>query len=204
MRGPSVRILTSLGVLLLVAACGGSPSTPPGATDAGGGAVESPAAGGGTTPPPDDAAPSGDASQPPAGASTDPGTAGGRADDACALVTSAEVDTAFGVSGSTLQLVDGFPPTCDIQVDGAPLAAIVLVTDGTTASTMYDVWAGDPDKVDIAGLGDRALYAPSNAILIIQRGDRVASLAFFDDGSLTQDERVERLKVLGAAAAGRM
>ena len=48
------------------------------------------------------------------------------ATDACGLATAAEIEGVFGVSGVTTQLIDGFPPTCDIQLESAPFMAVVL------------------------------------------------------------------------------
>ena len=203
MRGPTRRILTSLGVLLLVAACGGGGATSPDA--GGGGSAASQDAGGTASQPPDGGAPSADA--PSAAASTaaeSPAGGGGSASDACGLATAAEIEGVFGVSGVTSQLVDGFPPTCDIQLESAPFMAIVLVDDPASSGPIYEAWAGDPAATTISGLGDRAVYAPSNAILVVQRGDRVASFALFDDGSRSEEQRIQLLTEVGKVAAGRL
>ena len=82
--------------------------------------------------------------------------------------------------------------------------AVVLVDDAASSGPIFEAWAADPAATTIGGLGDRAVYAPSNAILVIQRGDRVASLALFDDGTRTEEQRIELLTEVGKVAAGRL
>ncbi len=203
MRGPTWRILIGLAVLLVVAACGG------GAGPASGGASEAP----GVTEPAG-GAPSAEASSDAGAPSVEASTAaspaggggggGGTASDACGLATPEEIGAVFGVTGVTSQLIDGFPPTCDIQLDSAPFMAIVLVDDAASAGPIYDAWAADPAATPISGVGDRAVFAPSNVLLVVQRGDRVASLALFDDGTTTEDERIALLTEVAKVAAGRL
>lgn len=202
MGGPTRRLLTSLGVLVLVAACGGGAGS---SVDGGGGTAASQPADGTVTAAPNGAAPSADAASAAASTAAEPPAGGGgTAADACGLATTAEIEGVFGVSGVTSQLIDGFPPTCDIQLESAPFMAIVLVDDPASAGPIYEAWAADAAATAISGVGDRAVYAPSNAILVVQRGDRVASLALFDDGSRTEEERIELLTEVAKVAAGRL
>ena len=202
MRSPMGRILSSLGVLVLVAACGGGASASAGADGAG---DASPDTGGvASAEAPVESTAGGAASADASAPAEAPPDGGGPAADACGLVTVAELESAFGVSGVTQQLIEGFPATCDVQLAGAPFMAIVLVDDPASSGPIYDAWAADAAATTIDGIGDRAVYAPSNAILVIQRGDKVISLALFDDGSRTEEERIEMLRRAGEVAAGRM
>jgi hypothetical protein len=203
MRGPNTRILAGLGVLLLlVAACGGSGS----GADGGGGSASEPAGGAVTTPEPaaSDAGGGGTGSEETAPPVDPPAGGGGTAGDACQLVTADELERVFGGSGYTLQVIEGVSQTCDIQRDSAPFMAISLIDDPQSAGPIYEAWATDAGATTIGGLGDRAVYAPTNAILVIQHGERVVSLALFDDGTTTEDERIQKLTEIGGAVAGRL
>ena len=82
--------------------------------------------------------------------------------------------------------------------------AFVLVDDPASSGPIYEAWAADGAATTIDGIGDRAVYAPSNAILVVQHGDRVASFALFDDGSRSEDQRIDLLTQVAQAAAARL
>ncbi|HEU0235037.1 MAG TPA: hypothetical protein VFR14_01215 [Candidatus Limnocylindrales bacterium] len=183
--------LVSLG-LVVAAGCGGAAATQEPAPGA-----ESPGTSVAVTAPPG-------ASPTEAGASADPGTGGGGGGgttDPCALVAAAEYERIFGVSGVTTAVVAGPPDTCDVQADGAPLAALVIVTTGGQA--IFSAWASDPEGVDIPGLGDRALYSPQALLLVVLKGDIALSMAALDE-SRTEAERLELMKEAMSIAVGRL
>jgi hypothetical protein len=117
------------------------------------------------------------------------------------LVSAAEYERIFGVSGVTTAVVAGPPDTCDVQADGAPLAALVIVTTGGQA--IFNAWASDPDGEEIPGLGDRALYSPQSLLLVVLRGDTALSMAALDE-SRSEEERLEFMKEAMAIAVGRL
>jgi len=187
----SVIRMVCLG-LVIASGCGG------------GAATQEPAPGGDT--PETSAAPTelpGSSPTEAAPASADPGEGGGSSGttDPCALVTAAEYERIFGVSGVTTAVVAGPPDTCDVQADGAPLAALVIVT--TSGQAIFSAWASDPDGVEIPGLGDRALYSPQALLLVVLKGDTALSMAALDE-SRTEEERLELMKEAMSIAVGRL
>ena len=188
-----IRFLATMGLaLVVVIGCGGSGGTPgPAATTASSGTT---ATSGAT------AGPGATASA--AAAATDQPSAdgGGGATGVCALVTADELAGILGVPVTT-RVLAGPPDTCDIQADGAPIAAFVLTPSGGGA--VYSAYAADPAATTIPGMGDKAAYSPTAQLLVILKGDTLLSMAAFDPDK-TPEERLELLKKIGAIAAGRM
>lgn len=182
-------------VVVAVTACGGGAgvaSTP-------GGAGASPTAGQASAEPPSTASASASVATP--AASEPPTSGGGAGGGVCDLVTPAELESIFAVTGVTTTVVAGPPDTCDIQQDSAPLAAIVLTTTG--GRMIYDILAAGADAERVDGLGDDAFYSSSTLLLVIARGDAMASIAVFDDGR-SEADRLDLMQQIGAIAAGRM
>jgi hypothetical protein len=145
-------------------------------------------------------APSSDAgasAQPSAAASTGGGTAG----TVCDLVTSDELAGILGVPVTT-RVVAGPPDTCDIQANDAPVAAIVWTPQG--GGFAFDAYASGGGVTDIPGIGDRAIYEPTSQLVLVKKGDQSVSVAIFDDGSRSEDERIELQKQIALIAAGRI
>lgn len=130
---------------------------------------------------------------------SEPTTGGGGG--VCDLVTAAELESIFVVTGVTTTVVAGPPDTCDIQRDSAPLAAIVLTPSG--GRVIYDILAAGEDAQMVDGLGDAAFYSSSTLLLVVARGDAMVSIAVFDDGR-SEAERLDLMKQIGAIAARRM
>lgn len=197
MRFSKSTIPILLGALLLVAACGGGATPASGTTDGAptdpGNGEASVDPGGGATQ--TDEAP---ASEPPA---TEPPTGGGTTADVCGLVTVAEMESLFGVSGVTQQLFAGPPDTCDYRLDSAPFVAMVL-TPGVGAA-VFDATAADTSSELVSGLGDRALYNSQLLVLLVQKGGSLLTLHTLDE-SRSEEERFELMKQIGEIAAGRM
>ncbi len=152
-------------------------------------------------------APSNDSAQATASAQPAPGDtpavsepASGGGDGAC-IVTPAEIESIFGVTGVTTANVQGPPDTCDIQQDGAPLAAIALTPAG--GRIVFDVLAAGADAEPVEGIGDEAFYSAETLLLVVARGDAMASIAIFDDGR-SEADRLDILRQIGTIAAGRM
>lgn len=166
-----------------------------------GGGAAATAAGSQAAPP--SAAPGG-ASQAPApsvaGVPTKAPGGGGTTAGVCSLVTTDELAKILGVPVTT-RVLTGPPDTCDVQADGAPILAFVLTTTGGGA--VYGAYAGDPAAISISGMGDKAAYSPSSALLVVLKGDTLLSMSAFDPAK-TADERLEQMKKVAAIAAGRM
>lgn len=181
-----------------VAACGGGATA---TTAPGGGAASGPPS---ATEPAQASVPAatdaGGVPTAPTVPSVDPG-GGGTTTDVCGLVTVAEMESVFGISGVTQQLFAGPPDTCDFRRDEAAFVAMVLIPTGGIAS--FSAYAYEQGAEPISGLGDEALYSPSTQLVIIRKGDAVVSIAVFDS-SLDDATRLERLKAVGTIAAGRM
>lgn len=191
----------SLALMFLIAACGGGgggAAAPAGESAA---AEPSAAAGGGVdtanTPSPE--APAAAPSEAPAAGG------GGTALGVCELVTEDELRGIFGVEVS-LTLFAGPPDTCDIQsADGAPLGATVLTAmSGLSASAVFDAYAASPGAQDIPGIGDKAAYDPTQAVLVVLKADKLLTVAVFEDGTRDEAARLELMKQIASAAAGRM
>ena len=185
-----------LGVAGVVAACGGSAATNPG----GGAAATDPV---GEVPSTDPGAGGGGTVPSVAVPSTEPaaGGGGGTAVDTCGLVTLAEMESIFGVSGATQDLLKGPPDSCDYQLEGAPFAATQWTTDA--GAFVFDAMAGDSNSTPISGMGDRAVYNSQMRVLVVQVGDGILSIAAFAEGR-TDEELFELMKQMGTIAAGRM
>lgn len=183
----------ALLILVAVAACGG------------GAAVASAPGGAGASPTPSDptsvAPPATSGAPAPVATPTASAPTTGGGGGVCDLVTTAELESIFAVTGVTTSVVAGPPDTCDIQQDSAPLAAIVLTPSG--GRMIFDILAAGSDAERVDGLGDGAFYSSSTLLLVIARGDAMASIAVFDDGR-PEAERLDLMKQIGAIAAGRM
>jgi len=194
--------IPALTVVLLLAACGGGGGgTAAPAVGESPAAEATPAAGGGvdaTSTPAAEASVAAPTQAPAAGG-------GGAAVGVCELVTEDELQGILGVAVS-LTLFAGPPDTCDIQsTDGAPLAATVLTAmSGLSASAVFDAYAGSPGAQDISGIGDKAAYDPSQDVLVVLKADKLLTVAVFEDGTRDDAARLELMKQIGSAAAGRM
>jgi hypothetical protein len=187
-------------VLWVAAACGGGGTSATPASNPT--AAESQAIGGA----PSEAVVPGAASVAPSDApAAEPGGGGGAAGGVCELVSADELEGILG-SAVSLTVFAGPPDTCDIQsTDGAPLAATVLtVMSNAAASAVFDAYAGAPGAESITGMGDKAAYDPTQAVLVVLKADKVLSIAVFDDGSTDEAARLELMKQIGSIAAGRM
>lgn len=190
-----VRLFVLTLVAVILVACGGGTtgSTDPGSSAASAApASAAPASDGPASAPPASDAPASTAPEPSSG-----GTAGG----VCDLVTIAELESIFGLSAITTQVFAGPPDTCDIQTDGAPLAAFVLTVDAP--SFVFDAYAVDPDSVEVSGIGDKALYNSAQGLFVVLKGSSLVSIAAYPDGK-TDEEIADLLKEIAKVAAGRM
>ena len=143
---------------------------------------------------------SAEASSAPTGLATEtPATGGGGTGGVCDLVTAEELAGVLGGSVTT-QVIAGPPDTCEIKVDGAPVAAMVYTT--SEAAMIFDVWASSLDTDPVAGIGDKAMFATVNQLLIVLKGDRLISITVLNDPSA--EVRLERMKAIAAFAVGRM
>jgi len=185
------RSMLALAALLLsLAACGGSGTANPTDSTSSSGPTQ-PAGIGGSS----DVAPTDD----PAVTPGDTGVGG--ASGVCSLVTAQELDSIFGVTGHTTQVIPGPPDTCDIQLDSAPSAAFVYTPNG--GRTIFDLLAGGADAEAVGGIGNDAFYSSETLLLVIAEGDAMLSIAVLDEGR-TEEERLELMKQIGMIAAGRM
>ncbi len=192
MQASRQPIALLIGSLVLVAACGGTPTgtANPGG---GGGATVDPGGGGGTvTQPPVETPP----------AATDPSTGGGGGGDVCSLLTLAEIETAFEVSGVTQRFFAGPPDTCDYQLDGAPF--LVLNLSAGFGSFAFDAMAADANSTAVSGIGDRALYNSQQLTFFIQKGDDLLLTIAILDESRSEQERFELMLYLAGIADDRM
>ena len=194
MRAP-VRWLAMLAVgVVVVSACGG-----------GGGGTSSepsqPASSVAASAAPSEGAASTEPSVAPSAASSAEPSTGGAAGGVCELVTASELDDIFGVSGITTRVLAGPPDTCDVQLDDAPIAALTFLT--TDASFVFDAFAADPSSQDLSGIGDRAIYFPTNNIVAVLVGDGMVSVSAFATDR-TPEQNVELMKAIAKVAASRM
>lgn len=195
------RLLAAgVGLLVVVGGCGG------GSGSAGPGAAATATTAAATPIVSSDGGAAG-SEAPAAPVNSDPPAAGGPAGDVCALVNADELEGILGVPVA-LTVIAGPPDTCDVQsTDGAPLAAFVLTNmDGVSASFVYDAFAASSTAEAISGIGEKAAYDPSQGALVTLKNAAVLSVAVFDDGSGSTDEatRLDQMKRIAAAAAGRM
>lgn len=201
MGGTRGRWLVVPAVLALaagLAACGGSATgsapaaSPTQAAPAGAGSTD---AGAG--------APSSAPDPTTGGASTDPGTGGGASGDACAVVAAGEMATVLGKPSVDQKLYAGPPDTCSFELDGVPLAALVLVGKDQGAGLVYDTMKADPNSDEFAGIGDRALYNSQTQTFLVQKGDRLVTIVV-TGVELDEAQRVETLQEIARIAAGRL
>lgn len=135
------------------------------------------------------------------GPTAQPTQGGGSSAGVCELVPAAELETILG-KPVVLSVVAGPPDTCDVQSDGAPIAAFVFM-EGPSFGFAFDAWAADPSAEDVPGIGDHTVYVADSELLIVQRGDRLFSVSVYDS-EIATDVRVQMMKDIGRAAAGRM
>ncbi len=190
MTGSDVLRTIGLGLVVVMGCSGGGAA----ATAAGSQAAPPSAAPGGASQPGATSAAS------VAGVPTKAPGGGGTTAGVCSLVTTDELAEILGVPVTT-RVLTGPPDTCDVQADGAPILAFVLTTTGGGA--VYGAYAGDPAATSISGMGDKAAYSPSSALLVVLKGDTLLSMSAFDPAK-TADERLEQMKKVAAIAAGRM
>jgi hypothetical protein len=195
----AARVWLILIGLVLVAACGGSAATTPSQTEA----VQPVASNGDAGGPP-----TAEASVAPSAAEPAAAGGGGGVADVCALVTNDELASVFG-QATTTEVFVGPPDTCQVgTTDGAGLAAFVLARGmgGVSASFVYDSFASSPTATEIGGIGEKAAYDSSQGALVVLKNDAVLTVSVFDDGSGSTDEasRLDQMKQIGSAAAGRM
>lgn len=205
MRRMAGRTVLILGAITLLAACGGGATN----TTPGGGSTSGPvstpaaatpaAATNGVAATSDAGQPSPDAtSEAPAASASTGGGAGG---DVCGLVSVAEMEGLFGVSGVTQQLFAGPPDTCDYRLADAPFVAMVLTP--FSAGPVFDAMAADGASTQLDGIGDRALYNSQMLTFLVQKGDALLTIQVLDE-SRSEEERLGLMKQIGATAAGRM
>lgn len=197
------RTIPILALTALLMACGGT--TGGGSTGGGSGTGSQPTGAGATdAPAASDAGATAQPAQPtdaPAASAGGTGGGTGSAADVCGLVTVAEIEGIFGVSGVTQQLFAGPPDTCDYRLDDAPFVAMVLTE--VAASPVFDAMAADAASEPFDGIGDRALYNSQMLSFLVQRGDALVTLQVLDE-SRSEAERLELMKQIAAIAAGRM
>jgi hypothetical protein len=187
-------------LVLFLAACGGG---------GGGGATSSGSAGGAATSEPTEA-PTNDA--PPTDApvttpaATTAGGGGGAAAGVCDLVTADELAKIFNVSAVTTTVFAGPPDTCSVDSDAgdALVAWSYSVTNAGTAQATYDAFVSDPSSVEVSGIGDSAALVENTGLLVL-KGAALSVIGVTGGGDdLSDDERNELAKQIGAIAAGRM
>ena len=190
-------VAVGLGLVVLAGCGGGGPATtgPGGGTSAPASVApaSAPAAGGSTAGPV--ATPAGGSPSAAAGG----GGGGGGGEGACVLSTD-ELAGIFGVPVTT-QVIAGPPDTCDIQTDGAPLAAFVLTPNAS--SFVYDAYANDTGSTEVPGIGDKAAYNPNQQLLVVMKGSTLLSIAVLDEAR-TPEERLELMKKAAAAAVAHL
>jgi hypothetical protein len=196
------QVLAWLSVLVLLAACGGGTATGGGTTP--GAATQAPVATSDgeapeSTPSAANPAP---VDEPTAAPSSDAGAgSGGAVGSVCDLVTVAELEKAFVVSGVQAELFVGPPDTCGFKSgDGTPLGAIVYSSDG--GAPVFDAIHQGAGITDFQGIGDRAYFAPEMQMLLVLKGDALLTVTVTaaDD----EEQRQELAKAIAALAAARM
>lgn len=134
-------------------------------------------------------------------AAPDPTQGVGTSAGVCELVTADELASILG-KPVVLEVLAGPPDTCDVQSDGAPIAAFVFM-EGPNFGFAFDAWASDPSAEDVAGIGDRAVFVVDSELMIVKRGDRLVSISVYDVDVPVAD-RTEMMKDIARVAAGRM
>jgi hypothetical protein len=179
-------------IVLILAACGG------GGGGDGGGATSpaAPADGGATTDAPASEAPPTDAPAEPAGG-------GGTAAGVCELVTADELAKVFNVPSVTTTVFQGPPDTCSVDSDaGAALVAWSFST--ASAKVVYESLALESQSIAVPGIGDKAAFVDNTGLLVL-KGDALVVIGVMSGvEDLTEEERNELAKQIGAIAAGRM
>jgi hypothetical protein len=202
MRKGSWRLAAvGVGLSIALVGCsggGGGGTAGPGSTP--GGASVAPSAGASAEPS------AGGAGSPEPSAAPSSGGGGGTAEGVCDLVSAAELGDILGAPVTTT-VIPGPPDTCDIQIDGAPVAAMVLQRSdpsiGMRADFIFDAYASDPSSSEVPGIGERALHNEGMGLLLILKNDAVVSVTVYDD-RWSADEQLELKKQIGEVAAGRM
>ncbi len=127
-------------------------------------------------------------------------TGGGTAtNDACTLITIAEVGQVMGATGVKAEPLAGDPAYCTYR-DGAGAALAATTLMRKDAATGYQLWAGSARPV--SGLGERAQWEPSTATLMVMKGGSVLAITA-GDGRMDETKRQDLAKQLGALGAAR-
>jgi hypothetical protein len=184
---------SSLAALVLIlAACGGG--------GGGGGTSAAPATSGPTQATTTDA-PANEA--PPTDAPAEPAGGGGSAGGVCELVTADELAKVFAVPSVTATLFQGPPDTCSVDSDaGDPLLAWSLST--ASAKVVYESMALDSQSIAVPGIGDKAAFVQNTGLLVLKGDALVVISVTGGEKDLSEEQRNELAKQVGAIAAGRM
>lgn len=147
-----------------------------------------------------------------AGQSTGPGASegaaasqggGGGGSDACGLITTDEVASVLGVSGTN---ADPTPGTTNsyCHYTATDLSASVFTAMITAdAGVAFGVYENEAGATKVSGIGDKAVYSPSTATLFILKGSHLAGITA-GTGAMSEEERLALEKQLGTIAAGRL
>ena len=185
---PDRRPPVAIGVLFLafaLAACSSSPA----ASSASG---------------PTAAPPASSASEPSTAAGSSPadaGTSPGAVKDACTVVTAADVEAAFGVTGvKTLAAapLEGSSACVYTAADGTSVGGASYIPDG---GGIFEAFQGSQGVIQIPGAGDGA-YLYGN-LLYVKKG--IAVLQFtIDSAAFGPDKTLQIFTAIAKAAASRM
>jgi hypothetical protein len=188
-------------LVLFLAACGGSGASSTG--PAGGAATPEPTQGSTTEAPATEAPPTEQLATTPA--ETAAGGGAGTAAGVCDLVTADELAAIFGVAFVTTTVFEGPPDTCSVDSDaGDPLVAwSYSVTSATAAQTTYNAFVSDPSSVEVPGIGDKAAFVQNTGLLVL-KGAALCVVGVTGGEDLSEDDRNELARKIGAIAAGRM
>lgn len=187
-------ILLSLAALIL-SACGGAGGTSaPTNGPTTGASATAPAET--TDGPPTEGSPAATDASP---TSTPP--SGGSGQGVCELVTVAELTTILGGTNITTRVIAGPPDTCDVQRDGAPVAAWVHTPQ--VGAQVFELLAMGADAEPLSGIGEAAFYSAETQLVAVRKGDAMLSVAVHDiefDEAAQKARQIEIAKV----AAGRL
>jgi hypothetical protein len=194
--GPVVGLI---GVALAFAACGGSTATS--TSGAPGTPAGSPAIASGTpvgSPAVASATPAGS----PAVASATSESAG---ITACDLVTAAEAGHALGSSPAvvTVEPVPGDADRsfCIYRAQGTQILTVAY--SPRNGGTTLNGWKTQPGVKTVSGLGDGAVFDPTQGTLFVLKGDALVAIEA-GDASMKEAARLAAAKSLGATALVRM
>lgn len=175
-------MLFASAMLLLAAACSG-PTT----TSGGSGTASTPVPGGST------------AAATSAASNTTGGSTAGGTTDACTLITVDEAARVMSASGVKAEPSSGDPAYCTYRDGtGNPVVATAYMKSG--AAAVFAALAGSSQSVP--GLGERALWEPNSAALMILKGGTVLSITA-GSGTVPLAQRLELAKQLGALGVAR-